>query len=116
MKDSAISFVAVLLTFICSLTIFAEYAPGAEMIVPLALIGVNTALHLVYATRRRISLALLPAAWASCVAPLYIYCYSIDHYSLYDKRFAFIVLGVIALAPVFAVSLLTSIVSGFMRH
>lgn len=118
MKDLATVFIVVLLTFICSLAIFRYILLIAEMIIiiPLVLIGVNTVLHIKYAARGRISLALLPVAWAFCIAPLYICCYIAANSRASEKTIAFLVLSFVALAPVFMVSLLTSAVSRWRKR
>lgn len=117
MKDSATAFIAVLLAFIYSLGIFKYILPYSElMVLPVLLIGVNTVLHIIYASRGRISLALLPAAWAVCIAPLYIYCQTLANSRVSERSLVFLVLGFAVLAPVFTVSLLTSLVSRFRRR
>lgn len=118
MNNLAAVFIIVLLSFVCSLSIFRYILPTTEMmmIMPLILIGVNIVLHFIYAARRRVSLAALPAAWASCIGPLYIYCYSIEHYRLNEKRFAFLVLLFVMWAPVLAASLITSAIGYCVRR
>lgn len=124
MKDLATVFIVVLLTFICSLAIFTGNArlPAAVIMIPPVILiqpllaGVNTALHLIYAARGRIRLAALPVMWASCIVPLYIYCYCINMFGgLLGLGFTFIVYGLFTVLPVFVISSLTSAVSYYRR-
>lgn len=115
MKNLAKAFIIVLLVFTGSLAILATRPQGLEaliIVLALALILVNFVLHLALAARGKLPAAALPAAWACCIAPLYIYSYHIENNPGYFGRtFLFLALGVLLLLPVFAVSLLTAVVS-----
>lgn len=117
MKNFLTALFAIALTYICSLAIVVSAnAPGPIIPAALAQIFVNSVLHTQLCAKGRIHLAALPASWALCVVPLYIYSFHIDRYSgFFGGGFTFQVLGFFTLLPVFAVSLLTSAVSGYRR-
>lgn len=115
MKNLAKAFIIVLLVFTGSLAALASRpsAPEALMIllVPVQIL-VNFALHLALVSRGKLHIAALPAAWACCIVPLYVYSYYIESNPGYlGRSFLFAALGVLMLLPVFAVSLLTSVIS-----
>lgn len=117
MKDFLTALIVVVFTYICSLTIVIQAGvPGSIIPVALAQIFVNSALHSQLCAKGRISAAALPAAWALCVIPLYIYSFHIDRFSgFFGRDFTFMVLGFFTLLPIFAVSALTSAVSCYRR-
>lgn len=115
MKSMLATFIIVFITFIGSLAALASRPQAPEALLILAVLAqilVNSALHLALVSRRKLHFAVLPAAWALCIVPLYIYSYHIEsNPGFLGRNFLFVILGLFMLLPVFAVSLLTSIVS-----
>lgn len=115
MKNLAKAFIVVLLVFVGSLAAMAyrPEAPEALLVLLVLLqILVNTVLHLALVARGKLHIAALPAAWAVCIVPLYIFSYHIASNPGYlGRNFLFVALVVLAWLPVFAASLFTSVIS-----
>lgn len=108
-----VSYYTILTTYII-LLIFCEYGPtGLLLIIFLMLmaqVAVNTILHYSFCGKGAVAPFALPLMWASCILPLYIYCFHVTNSfsSLADRKFLFTLLGRGTLLPVLVLSTLTA--------
>lgn len=82
---------------------------------PFILAGATIALHFGLVAPGRVSLLALPLGWALALGPHYIFSYYIDKPGFFGRKFTFQVLGIIFLAPSFAISLLLSLITWLRR-
>lgn len=93
-------------------------APELIHITVIAEIFLNFVLHFMWCTKYKIHLATLPAAWALCVIPLYLFAFCfpwLDDFPPIPGSYIFMLFGGITILPIFIVSLLTSAISFYMR-
>lgn len=107
------SYFTILATHII-LLMFCEYGPGGLLLiiflVLLAQVAVNTILHYSFCGKGEVASFALPLMWASCVLPLYVYCFHVTNNfsSPADRKFLFVLLGRGTLLPILVISTLTT--------
>lgn len=71
----------------------------------------NTFLHFAFCVSGKVAPFALPLMWAFCIFPLYVYCqYIMRSAGFLGRSFAFVVLGLCALAPALAISIFTCVI------